>query len=100
MNEGNIKWSSISRNDIILSGAVQRAQDAKLINSTCSMLPVVIYLNDHKAETLERVVDAVEEFKAEYDDQVDEKYYSYSQDERSEERRVGKECRTGRSQDT
>src|SRR5690554_4893469 len=81
MNEGNIKWSSISRNDIILSGAVQRAQDAKLINSTCSMLPVVIYLNDHKAETLERVVDAVEEFKAEYDDQVDEKYYSYSQDE-------------------
>lgn len=81
MNEGNIKWSAISRNQITLNGAVQRAQDAKLINSTCSMLPVIIFLNDHKAKTLDRVVDAVESFKAEFDDQVDEKYFSYSQDE-------------------
>lgn len=81
MNEGNIKWSAISRNQITLNGAVQRAQDAKLINPTCSMLPVVIYLNDHKAKTLENVVAAVEEFKEQYDDKVDEKYFSYSQSE-------------------
>lgn len=81
MNEGNIKWSAISRNQITLNGAVQRAQDANLINPTCSMLPVVIYLNDHKAQTLERVVAAVEDFKDQYDDKVDEKYFDYSQED-------------------
>lgn len=81
MNEGNIKWSAISRNQITLNGAVQRAQDAKLINPTCSMLPVIIFLNDHKAKTLENVVAAVEDFKAQYDDDVDEKYFSYNQDQ-------------------
>lgn len=81
MNEGNIKWSAISRNQITLNGAVQRAQDAKLINPTCSMLPVIIYLNDHKAKTLENVVAAVEDFKEQYDDKVDEKYFSYSQND-------------------
>ena len=77
MNEGNLNWSALSRNQTILNTSIQRAPSA-LINPDCSMTPVIIYLNDHKAETLETAVAAVEEFKSQYDDNVDEKYFSYT----------------------
>ena len=76
MNEGNLNWSALSRNQTILNTSIQRAPDA-LLNSDCSMAPVIIYLNDHKAETLETVVAAVEKFKETYDDHVDQKFYTY-----------------------
>lgn len=76
MNEGNLNWSALSRNQTILNTSIQRAPDS-LLNSSCSMAPVIVYLNDHRAETLETVVAAVERFKEKYDDHVDEKYYSY-----------------------
>jgi predicted RND superfamily exporter protein len=75
MNEGNLKWSALSRNQTILNTSIQRAP-ASLLNQDCSMAPVVVYLNDHKAETLEHAVAAVEEFKKEYDDEVDPKYFA------------------------
>ena len=81
LNEGNIKWSALSRNQAVLNSSMGRAQEERMINSTCSMTPVVLFLADHKAETLENTVQAVEQFKAEFDDQVDEKYYRYSMDE-------------------
>ncbi len=77
MNEGNLNWSALSRNQTILNTSIQRAPNS-LLNPDCSMAPVIVYLNDHKAETLETAVAAVEAFKADYDDQVDEKYYGYS----------------------
>ena len=77
MNEGNLNWSALSRNQTILNTSIQRAPSG-LINPDCSMTPVIIYLNDHKAETLETAVAAVEEFKSQYDDNVDEKYFSYT----------------------
>jgi len=75
MNEGNLNWSALSRNQTVLNTSIQRAPSS-LLNSDCSMAPVIIYLNDHKAETLETAVAAVEQFKATYDDQVDEKFYT------------------------
>lgn len=77
MNEGNLNWSALSRNQTILNSSIQRAPNT-LLNPTCSMAPVIIYLNDHKAQTLTTAVQAVEAFKANYDDHVDEKYFSYS----------------------
>ena len=77
MNEGSIKWSALSRNQTILNTSIQRAP-AGLLNQDCSMAPVVVYLNDHKAETLERAVAAVESFKAQYDDQIEAKYFAMS----------------------
>jgi len=77
MNEGNLNWSALSRNQTILNTSIQRAPSA-LLNPDCSMAPVIVYLNDHKAETLETAVAAVESFKAEYDDSVDEKYFGYT----------------------
>merc|ERR1711879_146338 len=79
MNEGNLNWYSLSRNQTILNTSIQRAPGS-LLNSDCSMAPVVIYLNDHKAETLQRAVEAAEVFKAQYDDQVDEVYFSARSD--------------------
>ncbi|MDP2607535.1 MULTISPECIES: RND family transporter [unclassified Oceanobacter] len=79
MNEGNLNWYALSRNQTILNTSIQRAPGG-LLNADCSMAPVIIYLNDHKAETLQTVVDAVEAFKSEYDDQVDEMYFGMRAD--------------------
>ena len=74
MNEGNLNWYSLSRNQTILNTSIQRAPGS-LLNSNCSMAPVVVYLNDHKAETLQTAVTAAEQFKAQYDDRVDDVYF-------------------------
>jgi len=75
MNEGNLKWSALSRNQTILNTSIQRAPST-LLNPDCSMAPVIVYLNDHKAETLEQAVAAVKVFKEKYDDAVDDKYFA------------------------
>lgn len=64
MNEGNPKWHTLSRNQYILNNAVSRAP-SQLLNTDCSMVPVLVFLNDHKAETLTRVVAAAEAFRDE-----------------------------------
>jgi predicted RND superfamily exporter protein len=60
MNEGNLKWESLSRNKDVLNSSISRADG--LYNNTCSLAPLLIFLNDHKAETLDRAVHAVQEF--------------------------------------
>jgi predicted RND superfamily exporter protein len=66
MNEGNPKWHTLSRNQYILNNSLSSVP-SNLINTDCSMVPVLIFLNDHKAETLNRVIRVVEAFAAEYD---------------------------------
>lgn len=63
MNEGSLKWQSLSRNQDVLNGSVGRSDG--LYNPTCSMVPLVVFLNDHKANTLDRVVNTVETFASE-----------------------------------
>ncbi len=60
MNEASLKWQSLSRNQDVLNGSVGRSSG--LYNPTCSMVPLVVFLNDHKAHTLDRVVNSVESF--------------------------------------
>lgn len=62
MNEGNLKWETLSRNPDVLNSSIARADG--LYNADCSLAPVLVFLNDHKAETLENVVNAVQEFAA------------------------------------
>ena len=56
--EGNPKWLSISRNQENLNYAGSQAGSGNpdLFNTKCSMMPVIAYLSDHKAETLDSVV--------------------------------------------
>jgi len=53
----------------LVNTSVLRAQEANpdLVNSECSMVPVIAYLSDHKAQTLNRVLLAVEAFAREHD---------------------------------
>lgn len=63
-NEGNFKWYDLSRNQYVLNNAVEWAPSGSR-NVDCSMVPIRLYLTDHKAETLSRVVAAAEKFGAE-----------------------------------
>ena len=65
MNEGSPKWHDISRNRYILNNSLGRAPSS-MRNTNCSMVPVILFLDDHKADTLQRVVSAVEQFAAEH----------------------------------
>lgn len=65
INEGNLKWYSVNRDDFVINASISQAPSG-LMNRDCSMAPIIIYLNDHKAETLQRVVDNVRAFSAEY----------------------------------
>ena len=63
MNEGSLKWETLSRNQDVLNNSISRAEG--LYNSDCSVAPVMVFLNDHKAQTLKRVVAEVEAFAEE-----------------------------------
>tara|TARA_R110000823_G_scaffold91174_1_gene201050 strand:+ start:6026 stop:8416 length:2391 start_codon:yes stop_codon:yes gene_type:complete len=65
MNEGSPHWHTISRNRYILNNSLSRVP-SNLLNTDCSMVPVILFLEDHKADTLMRVVNAVEDFAAEH----------------------------------
>uniref|UniRef100_UPI000370498E efflux RND transporter permease subunit n=1 Tax=Stutzerimonas stutzeri TaxID=316 RepID=UPI000370498E len=63
MNEGSLKWETLSRNQFVLNSSIARAEG--MYNGDCSLAPVLVFLNDHKAETLEHVVSAAREFAEE-----------------------------------
>ncbi len=69
-NEGNLKWLTLSRNQDVLNYGAQQAgvNNPDLFNTECSVMPVIAYLADHRAETLDRVVAAAEAFAREQTD--------------------------------
>ncbi|WP_339488620.1 efflux RND transporter permease subunit [Pseudomonas sp. EL_65y_Pfl2_R95] len=65
-NEGNPKWGEFSRDQYVMNNA--RANVAsEFVDPNCSVAPISLYLADHKAETLTRVVNAVNAFNQRYD---------------------------------
>ena len=68
--EGNPKWLTINRNQDVLNYAAQQASvnNPDLFNTECSVMPVIAYLADHKADTLARVAGASADFAVEHDD--------------------------------
>ena len=66
-NEGSLKWRELPRNPSMMAQSVTYIDTATgLLNGDCSVMPVYIYTEDHKAETIDRVVAAVEEFNDEH----------------------------------
>jgi predicted RND superfamily exporter protein len=67
-NEGSPKWLTIARNQDVLNYGAQQASvnNPDLFNTDCSVMPVIAYLSDHRAETLDRVVQASSAFAAEH----------------------------------
>ncbi len=66
LTEGNPKWYELVRNQGSLNEVLTRAP-RELYNQDCNLLPVYVYLADHRASTIGRVVDAVESFAARND---------------------------------
>jgi uncharacterized protein len=62
--EGNPKWLAIPRNASMLNTAVDQVivDRPELAEPRCAVTPLIAYLADHKADTLTRVVEAVETF--------------------------------------
>lgn len=66
MNEGSLKWYGIPPNQDMLNAIITRAP-RDLFNQPCDLLTVYAYLTDHKASTLDNVVQTVERFAQEND---------------------------------
>ncbi|MGL1956216.1 MAG: MMPL family transporter [Colwellia sp.] len=59
-NEGNYKWRVIPQNQQTLVQSIARVPSSSgLLNSDCSVMPVILFLKDHKAETIDIVIDEV-----------------------------------------
>ncbi len=69
-NEGNMKWRVIPRNPSVLTQSVAYVPTSSgLLNSDCSVMPVMIFTNDHKAETIDNIIASVEKFKQDNPDE-------------------------------
>jgi len=68
--EGNPKWLTLARDQNVLNYAAQQAttRNPELFNTDCSVMPVLAWLSDHKAETLDRVVQVAEDFATRHSD--------------------------------
>lgn len=65
-NEGSLKWRSIPREPNQLTQSTRYIETSTgLLNADCNVVPVMIFLRDHKAETIERVVEAVKAWRTE-----------------------------------
>ncbi len=67
-NEGNPKWRVLSHNQQTLVQSIARVPTSSgLLNRDCSVMPVILFLEDHKAETINRVVAQIKKSAAELD---------------------------------
>jgi len=66
--EGNPKWLTISSNQGVIDPQISNALawNSEFITPSCSLTPVIAYLADHKAQTLERVLAAAKKFAEEH----------------------------------
>jgi predicted RND superfamily exporter protein len=63
-NEGSLKWRILPRNQSVLTQAVSYIPTSSaLLNSDCSVMPVLVFTVDHKAETIERIIGKIKEFR-------------------------------------
>ncbi len=65
-SEGALKWRVLPRNRQVLVESVQYIPTSSgLLNADCSVMPVMIFTSDHKAETISHVVDTIKSYQAE-----------------------------------
>jgi predicted RND superfamily exporter protein len=66
-NEGNLKWRELSRNKHMMVQSVAHVPTSSgLLNKDCSVMPVLIFTQDHRAETIDRVIKAVKHYRNEH----------------------------------
>ena len=63
-NEGNIRWRVLPRdNDTLRQDTQGFETDSGLLTQDCSAMPVMMFLADHRATTIDRAVAAVKKFR-------------------------------------
>ncbi|MGY6629891.1 MAG: efflux RND transporter permease subunit [Wenzhouxiangella sp.] len=63
-NEGNLRWKVLPRNAFIMRQNLQDIETGTgLLNEDCSAMPIMVFTEDHKAETIIRVVNRVRELR-------------------------------------
>jgi predicted RND superfamily exporter protein len=66
LSEGFIKFNALFRNQDTINYGISRLVPLGFVNTACSHAPMLIYLADHKAATLQRVVDTLETFNTDF----------------------------------
>jgi predicted RND superfamily exporter protein len=65
-SEGNPKWRVLPRNRYTMVQAITPLPTATgFLNPDCSAMPILLFMADHKADTIQRAADAVERFNTE-----------------------------------
>lgn len=63
-NEGNVKWRELSRNNYVMRQSLSGIEtDTGLLNQDCSVMPITIFTEDHKASTINNVIAAVKDYQ-------------------------------------
>ena len=63
-SEGYPKWQILPQHPAVIAQAISPFEPTSgLLNVDGSVIPVIIYLKDHKAETIQRLVNAVKRFR-------------------------------------
>ncbi len=64
-NEGSLEWRVLPRDTSLLAQAVTYVDTSTgLLNGECSVMPVLIFTTDHKAQTIDRIVAEVKAYQA------------------------------------
>ena len=72
-NEGNLRWQILPRNPFVMRQNLSNVETGTgLLNRDCSAMPIMIFTEDHKAGTIERVIAAVQDAREDiYVDSLD-----------------------------
>ena len=64
-NQGSLKWRSIPREQTQLTQSTRYIETSTgLLNENCDVVPVYMFLTDHRADTIERAVAEVKRWRA------------------------------------
>jgi hypothetical protein len=66
-NEGGLKWRVLPRNQATMVQAVGYVPTSSgLLNPDCSVMPVMIFTEDHKAKTIDHIVAEVKKYQSQF----------------------------------
>lgn len=63
-NEGNLEWRALPRDpDALVQATSSVPEGLGVVNTDCTLMPISLYTRDHRAGTIERVMQAAESFR-------------------------------------
>ncbi|WP_196140526.1 RND family transporter [Aliikangiella sp. G2MR2-5] len=65
--EGALQWRILPREQSVLTQSIRYLETSSgLFNTDCSVIPILVFTKDHKAETIEQVVNAAKEYRQQH----------------------------------